>query len=156
MMTKLSFWVNYSFKAILYTSILSFFGSPQQSDTHNRFGTFLHLMPFLPQPRPESGTHANSVLGHTHSLNHSHKHSLITANFLCPIHLYGMSLDCGETGVPWGNPRRHWDMHKEHANSTQKVILAQLGLEPGTFLLWGNSATHRAKTLIYLYTILRK
>ncbi len=74
MMTKLSFWVIYSFKAILYTSILSLFGSPQQSDTHNRFGTFLHLMPFLPQPRPESGTHANSVLGHTHSFSQTFTH----------------------------------------------------------------------------------
>ena len=50
-------------------------------------------------------------------------------------------------GVLWGEPR--WT-RGEHANSRQKGpgtspdMLHHAGLEPTTFLLWGNSATHWA------------
>ena len=50
-------------------------------------------------------------------------------------------------GVLWGEPG--WT-RGEHANSTQKGpgtspdMLHDAGLEPTTFLLWGNSATHWA------------
>ena len=50
-------------------------------------------------------------------------------------------------GVLWGEPGR---TRGEHANSTQKGpgtspdMLHHAGLEPTTFLLWGNSATHWA------------
>ena len=51
-------------------------------------------------------------------------------------------------GVLWGEPGR---TRGEHTNSTQKGpgtspnMLHDVGLEPTTFLLWGNSATHWAR-----------
>ncbi len=63
----------------------------------------------------------------THTLTQSVIHTLTQASFLCPIHLYGMSLDCGGNR---STRRKPTQTRGEHANSTQKGILAQPGLEP--------------------------
>ncbi len=72
---------------------------------------------------------------YTNSCNPSASQDALT---YCPIHLY--SDKClwifGETGAPRRNPHRHG----ENKQTTHKGILAQ----PGTFLLWGDSATHWA------------
>ncbi len=132
MMTKLSFWVNYSFKAILYTSILSLFGSLPLSG----FATaewyaqpIWHIFTpdaFPAVTSPWECTNSCKLSARTHSLILTNIHSLRPISFVQFIYTVCLWI-VGETGVPWGNPRRHWDMHKEHANSTQKGILAQLG-----------------------------
>ncbi len=118
MMTKLSFWVNYSFKAILYTSILSLFGSLPLSG----FATAeWYAQPIWHVFTPDAFPAATPPWECTNSCKLSARtHSLIQANFLCPIHLYGMSLDCGgnrstlrKPTQTWGHAQRTCQFHTE-------------------------------------------
>ncbi len=49
----------------------------------------------------------------TNSLIHTHTHSLTTANYLCPIYLYGMSWDC------WGKPEQT-HRHRENMQTPHR------------------------------------
>ncbi len=70
----------------------------------------LRQMPFLPQPSPESAlTCATPVLGHTHSLIHTHSLCQFTLSNSLILHVFGLwgkPEHPEETHAPGGNPRR--------------------------------------------------
>ncbi len=104
-----------------FFDLLPFSGSPQQSDPHYWFGTCFYAG--CPQPSPESAPTRATPSARTHSLRPISFVQFTNTNTI--PYVFGL----------WGNrstqrkPMQTWG---EHANSTQKGILAQPGHEPGT------------------------